>query len=225
MAPRAAARGFAQAALGPARIAVGRNGIVIRVVPVAAPLMHIVADVVKAEGIGDVMSHGLGAVLPALSVVRERLRRVFSPGKLLLLDAAPGGSLPLGLGRKAVAAGGLCAQPAAIQRGFVPGNSDNWLRGMAEVWVLPEGWSRTRSRAEEPIVFGVGHLRSSEKKSINPDSVDRTLAILTGVRAHEKPVFRNVNKARFDGNWGDELGQRNHQAAVRARVAAWPLYR
>src|SRR5271170_3806136 len=50
MAPGAATRGFALALLRAAWIAIGRNGIVVGIVPVAAPLVNVVAHVMQAQG-------------------------------------------------------------------------------------------------------------------------------------------------------------------------------
>ena len=56
MAPGSAAGGFAlaysQARFGAAGIAVGRGGVVVGIVPVAAPLVDVVADVVRPKVLG-----------------------------------------------------------------------------------------------------------------------------------------------------------------------------
>ena len=100
VAPGASAGGFARrlqgALLGAARIALGRNGVVVRVVPVAAPFVDVVADIVEAEGVGGVAGNWLGAGLPARGVVGKRLRGIVAPGELFLLEAAAGGEFPFG---------------------------------------------------------------------------------------------------------------------------------
>ena len=52
-----------------ARIALRRNTVVVRVIPVAAPFVHVIADIVKAEGVGSVAADRLRAFLPARRVV------------------------------------------------------------------------------------------------------------------------------------------------------------
>src|ERR1700722_4144682 len=73
MAPRSAAGRFTLAdrgiRLGAAGIALGRGGVIIGIVPIAAPLVYVVAHVVKAEGVGSVECNGLRAGLPAGGVV------------------------------------------------------------------------------------------------------------------------------------------------------------
>ena len=101
------ARGLHRALFGAARVAVGRNGVVVRVVPVAAPLVDVVANIVEAEGVGGVAGDGFGAGLPASGVVGERLRGIVAPGELLLFETAAGGVLPFGFGGQAVEAAGL----------------------------------------------------------------------------------------------------------------------
>ena len=108
--------GFVGTLLRALRIAVGRDGVVVRVVPVAAPFVDVVADVVKAERVGCVACDGLGTGLPARRVVGKRLRRVVSPGELLLFEASAGGAFPFGFGGQAEGRAGLRAQPFAVAR-------------------------------------------------------------------------------------------------------------
>src|SRR5579864_1615168 len=120
------------------RIALGRTGVAVRVVPVAAPLMHVVADVVEAEAIWHIAAHSLRPVLPPDRIVGQRLRRIVSPGKLLLLKTAAGSALPLGLCRQAISPSSLHTQPFTIAACFEPGDSGHRLRWMIEVWIVPE---------------------------------------------------------------------------------------
>jgi hypothetical protein len=111
--------------------------------------VDVVADVVKAEGAGRVARDRLRAILPARGVVRERLRRFVSPGKLFLLEAAAGGEFPFGFGGQAVDAARLAAEPLALAHRFVPGDSGDWLLGLAEIWVLAEWWRKRGSRTQK----------------------------------------------------------------------------
>jgi hypothetical protein len=95
-------------------IVVGRDGVVVGIVPVAAPLVDVVAHVVKAEGVGSVAGDGLGSGLPARGVVGERLRRIVAPGEILLFEIAAGGALPFGFAGKTVGEAGLRGQPLAV---------------------------------------------------------------------------------------------------------------
>src|SRR5271155_1869243 len=69
MPPRSSARCLALAVHGTARIALRRTRIIIRIVPVAAPLVDVVTNVVKAKRIRGVACNPLRAVLPACRIV------------------------------------------------------------------------------------------------------------------------------------------------------------
>src|ERR1700678_440924 len=99
MPPRSSARGLALAARRAAWIALGRSRVVIRIVPVATPLVEIVADIVKAKCVGGVAGNLRRGRLPARRVVGKLLRRFVTPGKVFLFKAAARGTLPFGLGR------------------------------------------------------------------------------------------------------------------------------
>src|SRR5215472_5104242 len=159
MSPRAPARGFAgrlhRTVLGSLWIPLWRDGVVIGVIPVAAPLVHVVTNVVQAEGVGRVLRDGLRPVLPARSVMRQQLRRIISPGKLLLLLHSAHRALPLGFGWKPESASGLRTQPLAIANSFMPRHSRNGLMRMTEVWIVPERRRRARRRSQESFIFRV----------------------------------------------------------------------
>ena len=89
------------------RVAVRRGCVVVRIVPVAAPLVDIVADIVKAKSVGSIPGNGFGPCLPARFVVWERLWRIITPGKLFLLQTAARREFPLGLGGKVKTPTGL----------------------------------------------------------------------------------------------------------------------
>src|SRR5579862_7038344 len=151
----AASSGFARTA----RIAIGRCGVVIRVVPVAAPFVDVVANIVEAESVRSVMGHRLWTGLPARGVVRARVRRVVTPRKLFLLETAAGSAFPLGFGGQAVASGRLFTQPFAVAGGFVPGRSGDRLLGMIETWIIPERRRSCTRCAEKALVFRIRDLR------------------------------------------------------------------
>src|SRR5438128_11893456 len=71
MAPGASAGRAALACFRARRIAVRRKSVVIGLVPITAPFMHVLADVMQAERIGRVLSHWLGAGLQALFVIGQ----------------------------------------------------------------------------------------------------------------------------------------------------------
>src|ERR1700730_4577296 len=104
MPPGAAARRFSAAALRPSRAALRRVLVIARVVPVRAPLVHVIAHVEQAVPVGLVQSYALGTEFPARSVIRQRFGRRVAPGKERSLRASARGTLPFGLARKTVRA-------------------------------------------------------------------------------------------------------------------------
>src|SRR4029077_18038610 len=123
--------------------------------------------------------------------------RLVSPGKFLLLDAAASRVFPLRLGGKAEAAAPLDTQPIAVASGFVPRHRRYGLAGMIEVAVFPERWRLSRRRTEKTFVLGIGDLGGGEKEGINPDPVDRALAVLSAVGTHQEPALRDKRDCRF----------------------------
>jgi len=144
MAPTSAAGGFARRAsradFGAGGIAIEGSGVVIRIVPVAAPLVDVVAHVIEAEIVGGVAGDRLGSGLPSRGVIGERLRWLVAPGEFVLVEMAAGGALPLGFGGKAVRASGLLGKPVAVTVGVKPGDSGYGLAGMVEILMVPERW-------------------------------------------------------------------------------------
>src|SRR5580700_8208799 len=100
--------------------------------------MDVVANIIKAKGVGGIARDGLGASLPAYGVVGKRMWSIVAPGELLLLEAATGGALPFCLCGQAVGAASLRTQPLAVTNRFKPGDSGHGLLGVVKVWILPE---------------------------------------------------------------------------------------
>ena len=192
------ARRLHRALFRSAGIAFGSDCIVIRIVPVAAPFVDVVADVVQAESAGRVLRDRLRTVLPTTGVIGKRLWWFVSPRELLLFEASPGGAFPLCLGRKAELVPSLRAQPVAVTYGFVPGDSRHRLVRMVEVRMLPEGRHWRRTGPQKLPIFRIRDLRRGEPKGINPDAMDRAFAVLAGFRAHQKPARGNRDQDRLE---------------------------
>src|ERR1700690_2976594 len=99
MPPRSSARGLALATLGPSGIAFRRYRVIAGIVPIAAPLVDVVANIVQSEGVGCVAGDALRASLPASRIIRQRLRFFVAPGKIVLFEVATRRALQLGLRR------------------------------------------------------------------------------------------------------------------------------
>src|SRR6202167_52169 len=183
MAPRPSARGAALAGVRAARIAFGRNCIVIGRVPFAAPLVHVVTHVVEAVSVGFALANRLGAGLPmpsaAFGIVWQRLRRRVAPGIERGLAASSSGSFPLGLGGEAKLSARACLQPLAVASCFVPRDSDHRLLRMIEIWIVREGRRGATCRLNEARVVGVCDLVSGEQEFVDPDAMHRPFAVLT----------------------------------------------
>ena len=82
MPPRAASRGAAAAGGWPLRIPLGRNGIVVRVVPIGAPFVHVVAKIVEAIRIRRIQSDWLRRRISSGSRNREALQAHIRPREM-----------------------------------------------------------------------------------------------------------------------------------------------
>src|SRR5436305_14744520 len=96
MTPRPAARDAARAALRPARVAVGGDGVEIGCIPIAAPFVDVLAHAVQAVPIRRACRDALGTGEGA----RRVIGRVVAPRIAPPLGAAPRGTLPLRLRRQ-----------------------------------------------------------------------------------------------------------------------------
>jgi hypothetical protein len=89
------------------------------------------------------------------------------------------------------------AQPLAVPSRFKPRNGDDRLLRIAKVAVIPErGW-RAGGGAQKMGILRDCHLARSQEKAVNPNTMNRTLVVLSTFRPHEKPALRNANKDRF----------------------------
>src|ERR1700730_1160001 len=179
--PGSTTGGLAFGLVWAARVALRRHSVIIRVVPVAAPFVDVVANIVKAKGVGGIAAHRLGTGLPASGVVGERLRRSIAQRKIFLLHSAAGGKLPLGFGGQTVEAGGLRAQPIAVSDSVEPRNSGDRLLRMIEVGIAPKWRCQRGHRPQKGFVFGVGDLRGRQPEAVHPNTMNWTLAVLAGI--------------------------------------------
>ena len=70
---------------------------------------------------------------------------------------------------------------------------------MIEILIIPT-WRQSGSRRnDEAFVLRVRDLRGAKVERINPDSVNRPFAILTGGGSHEEPGPWDEDEARFNG--------------------------
>src|SRR5207302_5659369 len=111
MAPGAAPRSLARAALWPLRISFRRMRVVPVVIPVGAPFMDVVAHVVKPVSVRLIQPYRLRPELPPFVVIGNCFRRRVSPRIQKTFLAAAGNAFPFRFGRQAIAFAGHYAQP------------------------------------------------------------------------------------------------------------------
>src|ERR1700741_1359503 len=80
--PGASARSATRARRWALGIAIGSGGVVVRVEPIRAPLVHVGADIKKTVIVAFTSSHRLGTGLPARRIIQKRFGRIITPGKL-----------------------------------------------------------------------------------------------------------------------------------------------
>ena len=105
--PGPASRGSPRSSRWTLRIARGRVRIVTLVVPVRAPLVNVLRNVVKPKSIRLPQTNSLGSVQPELKVVRLKLRSFIAPRVQLAFESSPRGSFPLSFCRKAIEPAGF----------------------------------------------------------------------------------------------------------------------
>src|ERR1700751_1294968 len=72
------------------------DAVIVRLIPVAAPLVDVIANVVKTEAVRRETAHWLGAIFPSLPIVRQRLWRFVAPGGEGAFCSSAGSAFPLG---------------------------------------------------------------------------------------------------------------------------------
>jgi len=120
MPPRTAARSAPRASLRTDWVSLRRGRIVVRRIPIAAPLVNIFADIVQAEPVWSRFAYRFRSCSPALHVIRTRLWRFISPGKQLTFDSSACRSLPLRLRGQSKTPTRSARQPFAIPHGVEP---------------------------------------------------------------------------------------------------------
>ena len=220
VAPRASAGGSACATLRTAWVAIWGDRVVVRVVQVAAPLMHVSADVEKAEGVGRGLANGFGSGLPAARVIWQRLRGSVSPRKQSAFDSTARGAFPLGFGRKPLRANGGRCQPCAVCNGVVPRDSHDRLLRVIEVGIAPERRRQLSYLAEKQGVFSICHLMRGQTEGVNPDAMNGTLVVLPVSRSHQKPTGWDGHELRFgDLAMHKGIGERSHWQRVERSIS------
>ncbi len=198
MPPRAAPRSPARSALRPRRIPFRRPPVVAIVVPVRAPFMHVVADVVKPVSIWRIQAHRLRPQLPPLAVIGNHLRSRISPGIQQTLRAAARRTLPFGFARQTIAFASDAAEPLAVIRRRIPRHRHHRHFRIIEVCLRPARRRGTIRRRKKARILRVRHLVSRQLKRIHPHSMHRLLIVPAALATHPKPTLRDAHHHRLD---------------------------
>src|SRR5262245_16970122 len=157
MPPGAAARYATNPTAGSGRVALRSIAVVFRVVPIGAPLVHVLAHLVEPIAVRSIITDALWTASPPRHVVRQQLRRFIPPGKEFAVQPAPRRPLPLRFRWQAKFSPRHSRQPRAIVGGVKPGNRNHWLPGMIEVRMAPCGRRLALRGCEKRRELGVGH--------------------------------------------------------------------
>src|SRR5450759_2382457 len=120
--PRAASGRAADAVRGASRVLGGRGGVVGRVVPIAAPLVNVLAHVKQAVTIRLALADGFGTVTPTVGLHR---RQLVAPGIEPLWKTSAGGEFPFGFGGQPDRQIPLASEPVAVRHGIEPTDADH----------------------------------------------------------------------------------------------------
>src|ERR1019366_4015215 len=96
--PGAASGRASDAARGALRVHGGRDCVVGRIVPIAAPFVNVLAHVEEPVSVGLALADGFGAITPTTGLQR---RQLVAPGIETLRKTAAGGIFLLGFGGQA----------------------------------------------------------------------------------------------------------------------------
>ena len=114
------------------RISDGRTKIIVRIIPIGAPLVDILRHVVKPKAVRRPLTNSLGSTQPECRVVGLIHRRLVAPRVEFTLESSARGSFPLGFCRKAIEPGGLLREPFTVCGRVEPAYAGNRLIGVIE---------------------------------------------------------------------------------------------
>src|SRR6516165_7193180 len=208
--PRSSAGSAPLSALRPQRVTFRRNRIIVRIKPVAAPLVHVLTHLEQTEGIAVRLAHRFGTVLPALRKTGLLGRWGIAPRKCAFTRSSAGPILPLCFGRKSIDIPTHLGEPLAIVGRIEPAHAHHRLARTRKLRILPESWRRNPGgQQKRPILF-VGDLKPRQRKRIETHAMDRTLIFLAACRAHEKRTSGYAREFGFVKTRETGLGQRCH---------------
>jgi len=185
MPPGAAAGDAPGARLRPARVALGRSGIVGLILPVETPLVARRPKARVAPRVWAVVSHRARRPIEA-GAGRPRLAQ----GKAGGVEPAARGLLPLGLRRQAQPRPGALGPPVTVGGCVEPAQAHHRLLRIGEA-----GGPPTRRAGSRPSPRGtertpIGHGSAGDGERVEPDAMPRPLARMAVLPAHPETSRR-----------------------------------
>src|SRR5579864_3232527 len=110
-----------------------------RIVPIRAPLVNVVAHIEKTVWVRRIETHGFRTVPLSLGVLWQLLGPGISPAIEPPLDACTRGPLPLRFRGQSIIPRGDLAKPFAKSDGIKPRWPNHRLLRLLEIGVIPEG--------------------------------------------------------------------------------------
>src|SRR5690348_5467077 len=127
MPPRSASRRPARACLRTLRIVLRTNRVISGIIPIRAPLVHVLTHVEKPISIRQRRTDWLGRLAPAADISGTIEDRLVTPRVEILIQPAARRALPLGLSRKTARATTHFGQPLTISHRVEPAYSNHRL--------------------------------------------------------------------------------------------------
>jgi hypothetical protein len=198
MPPRATSRSPAAPASRPLRISFRRALVVSAVVPVRAPLMHIIAKIVEPICIRRIQTHRLRPQLPPHRIIWNCLRHSISPRIQQSFHSTTRRAFPFRFARQAIIFSRRCAQPLAITHRLVPRHRNNWHPWITKVRILPVHRLNSTSRRNKAPILRIRHRVGAQLKRIHPYAMHRLFIIAPRLASHPKPSLRHAHHPRLD---------------------------
>jgi hypothetical protein len=154
------------------------SAVVVRVIPIHAPFVHVVAKIVNAKTVRLEKTHHLWPLIPpTIAIDFKSVRTFVAPGIKLPIYASAHCSLPFRLARQAKQESGLEREPVAIGHSLKPVHRDYGLTWIGKTFLKIRERHFAPGVPYEPKVLCIRNSEGSQIKFINPNLVNRFLVI------------------------------------------------
>src|SRR5688572_21430183 len=187
MTPRATARNAASAGLRARGIHLRRSTIVFRIEPIAAPFVDVVANMEQAVRVRCPVADR-ARTGPRTLKVRQRRRRLISPGILRVVSSTPTRLLPLRFGGQPEGLSKFFGSPFAVGDGVEPAHAHRRLIRLRKFRAGPSFRLRMAASFEKCLVIAASDGRRPDAKRADEDAVTRTLPGIAPFGPHPEPA-------------------------------------